>query len=154
MALKGTKIYSILTFTCPRCQEGKLFVTSSAYTKGMAEMNKQCQNCGEPFEKEPGFYYGAAYVSYGLTIALWVALIVALITFDAIGLISFSFTENPILFLSLGIILLLVLLPLLYRLSRSIWINFFVKYHPNAVAYNRQLEEEKRAKKEKKSRAS
>lgn len=149
MGLKGTKIYSILTFTCPRCQEGKLFVKSSAYSKGMTEMNKKCPHCGEPFEREPGFYYGAAYVSYALTVALWIAVLVALIVFDAIGLIEYSFTENPILFLSLGIGLLLVLLPVLYRLSRAIWINFFVKYREDAIAFNKAREAEKEAKRAK-----
>ena len=146
MGLKGTKIYSILTMTCPRCQEGKLFIKKSAYSKGMTEMYKRCPNCGEPFEREPGFYYGAAYVSYGLTIALWVAVLVALIVFDAVGLIDFSIMENPVLFLSIGIGLLLVLLPLLYRLSRAIWINFFVKYREDAIAFNKARETEKEEK--------
>lgn len=149
MGLKGTKIYSILTFTCPRCQEGKLFINKSAYSKGMTEMYEKCSNCGEPFQREPGFYYGAAYVSYGLTIALWVAVLVALIVFDAIGLITYSFTENPIMFLSLGVGLLLALLPLLYRLSRAIWINFFVKYRDDAIEFNRRREIEKAEKRKK-----
>jgi len=149
MGLKGTKIYSIFTMTCPRCQEGKLFVNKSAYSKGMTEMHQECSNCGEPFQREPGFYYGAAYVSYGLTIALWVAVLVALIVFDAIGLISFSFMENPILFLSIGIGLLLVLLPILYRLSRAIWINFFVKYREDAVEFNKARAAEREEKRKK-----
>lgn len=149
MGLKGTKIYSIFTMTCPRCQEGKLFVKKSAYVKGMTEMHKKCPHCGEPFEREPGFYYGAAYVSYALTIALWVAVLVALLVFDAIGLINYSFMENPILFLSLGIGLLLVLLPVLYRLSRAIWINFFVKYREDAIQFNQNREAEKAEKRKK-----
>jgi hypothetical protein len=149
MGLKGTKIYSILTMTCPRCQEGELFIKKSAYSKGMTEMHKRCPNCGEPFEREPGFYYGAAYVSYGLTVALWIAVLVALIVFDAIGLISFSFMENPILYLSIGIGLLLVLLPVLYRLSRAIWINFFVKYREDAIEFNKAREIEKAEKRKK-----
>jgi uncharacterized protein (DUF983 family) len=130
--VKGTKLYSIFTFTCPRCQEGKLFVTKSSYTKGFAEMHKKCANCGQNFEPEPGFYFGAAYVSYALTVALWVALFVALVVFDSWGLMSFSFEEDPILLMGLGIGLLVVLLPLLYRLSRSIWISMFVKYDKNS----------------------
>lgn len=154
MGLKGTKIYSILTMTCPRCQEGKLFVNKSAYSKGMTEMHQKCSNCGEPFQREPGFYYGAAYVSYALTIALWVAVLVALIVFDAVGLISFSFMENPILFLSIGIGLLLALLPVLYRLSRAIWINIFVKYRDDAVAFNKMRMAEREEKRKKRQAGS
>ncbi len=98
----------------------------------MAEMNHSCAVCGEDFDREPGFYYGAAYVSYGVTVALWISLFVALTVFDAIGLFSFSFDDDPVLFIVLGISLLLILLPLLYRVSRSIWIHIFVKYDPKA----------------------
>lgn len=97
-------------------------------------MHKKCDHCGQNFEPEPGFYFGAAYVSYGLTVALWVSLFVALVVFDSWGLISFSFEDDPILLMGLGIGLLVVLLPLLYRLSRSIWISMFVKYDKNSAA--------------------
>ena len=49
--------------------------------------------------KEPGFYFGASYVSYALTVALWVAVVVALLTFDAIGLIEYGFLTHPVTFL-------------------------------------------------------
>lgn len=93
-------------------------------------MPASCPVCSEDFKREPGFYFGAAYVSYALTVALWVAVLVALFTFDALGLISYSFFENPLTFLISGIVSLVVLLPLLYRLSRSIWISMFVSYDP------------------------
>jgi len=117
-------------------------------------MHQKCSNCGEPFQREPGFYYGAAYVSYALTIALWVAVLVALIVFDAVGLISFSFMENPILFLSIGIGLLLALLPVLYRLSRAIWINIFVKYRDDAIEFNKNRMAEKEEKRKKRQSGS
>ncbi len=90
-------------------------------------MEKKCARCGADFQREPGFYFGAAYVSYALTVALWVAVVVALYTFDFIGLISYGFFENPVLTIVLGITLLVVLLPVLYRLSRSLWIHMFVQ---------------------------
>lgn len=126
---KGSKLYSILGMRCPKCHEGKLFKVSNPYKfSSMAEMNTRCSCCAEDFKREPGYYFGAAYVSYALTVALWVAVLVALITFDAIGLITYSFFENPLTFLISGIVILILLLPVLYRLSRSIWINLFVHY--------------------------
>lgn len=104
----------------------------------MAAMHKTCAHCGERFEPEPGFYFGAAYVSYALTIALWVAYYVALITFEALGFYTFTFAENAVAFILGGIALLLALLPLIYRFSRSIWINFFVQYREDAREYNRE----------------
>lgn len=129
MGLKGTKLYSILWFKCPRCHDGDLYACKNPYVLSeLTEMKKSCDVCGESFTREPGFYFGAAYVSYALTVALWVAVLVALMTFDAIGLIDFSFFENPLTFIVSGVVSLAVLLPVIYRLSRSIWINFFVSY--------------------------
>ena len=89
-------------------------------------MEPECPVCGENFKREPGFYFGAAYVSYALTVALWVSVVVALIVFDAIGLISYGFFENPVVTIVAGIAALVILLPVLFRLSRSLWIHMFV----------------------------
>ena len=129
MAWKDTKLYIIVGMRCPKCHEGHLFEHKNDYDlKNTAKMHKVCSHCGEDFQKEPGYYFGAAYVSYGLTVALWIAILVALITFDAIGLIEYGFYSHPFTFLITGVVSLIVLLPVIYRLSRSIWINFFVKY--------------------------
>lgn len=148
MAFKDSKLYSMVTMTCPRCHKGDLFKTKSAYKKGMADINSKCANCKEDFNREPGFYYGAAYVSYGLTVALWVAVFVALATFDAIGLISFSFFKDAILFLVVGVIALLALMPIMYRWSRSMWIHMFVKYRPDAIKFNEEKAKERLARKD------
>ncbi len=83
--------------------------------------------CGADFQREPGFYFGAAYVSYALTVALWVSVLVALYTFDALGWITFGFFSHVTLFLGTGVTLLVLLLPPLYRLSRSIWLHMMTR---------------------------
>jgi uncharacterized protein (DUF983 family) len=118
----------ILRNRCPKCGQGALFVHRNAYDlRTTAKMPKACSACGEDFEREPGFYFGAAYVSYALTVALWVAVLVALTCFDAWGWMEFGMFTHPGTFLLTGITLLVVLLPLIYRLSRSIWIAMFTK---------------------------
>ena len=89
-------------------------------------MNKECPVCGQPTEIEVGFYYGTSYVSYAMSIALSVASLVA--WWVIIGLS----TEDNRFFVWLGFnsVLLIVLQPWLMRLSRSIWISWFVKYDP------------------------
>ena len=127
--MKKTRLASILWMKCPKCQEGDLYASQNPYNLGqLTEMHKACKVCGESFTREPGFYFGAAYVSYALTVAIWVAVLVALMTFDALGWINFSFFENPITFILSGIITLLLSLPYLYRVSRSIWIHMFVSF--------------------------
>ena len=126
----------MVALTCPRCRKGKLFKTKSAYRRDMTDMNKRCAHCDESFVREPGYYFGAAYMSYALAVALWVAVFVALITFDAIGWMEFSFFNDAIFFLIVGSVSLIVLMPPIYRLSRSMWIHTFVKYRTDAVEFN------------------
>ena len=128
MSWDFSNLRSLLYCKCPQCHSGDLFVERNACRlKRMADMNSKCTVCDEDFQREPGFYFGAAYVSYALTVALWVAVLVALTTFDAVGLIEFGFYTHVVTFLTVGITCLLVLLPLIYRISRSIWIRLFVK---------------------------
>lgn len=121
-----SKLLALLTNRCPGCHEGQMFEKSNPYSAGFMNMKPHCEICQTNFKREPGFYFGAAYVSYALTVALWVACVVALYVFDTIGLISYGVFENPVLTLVVGFIALFSLLPVLYRLSRSIWIHMFV----------------------------
>jgi len=120
------KLTATITNRCPSCHKGHLFEQSNPYASGFMKMNTQCKECGCDFKREPGFYFGAAYVSYGLTVALWISCIVVLYTFDAIGLITYAMFDKPVLTLVVGFTALIALLPVLYRLSRSIWIHMFV----------------------------
>jgi len=121
-----TALGAIVRNRCPRCREGQIFRTKNPY-RATTAMHPQCPRCGEDFQREPGFYFGAAYVSYALTVALWVAVLVALYTFDALDWITFGFFSHVGTFLATGITTLVLLLPVIYRLSRSIWIAMFTK---------------------------
>ena len=61
--------------TCnPRCREGNMFIYSNPYNlKNFMNMNDKCPVCKQPFDLEPGFYYGTSYVSYAFTIAITIA---------------------------------------------------------------------------------
>lgn len=123
-------LWSILRNRCPACRKGKLFKTDSAYDlKHFTEMNHHCPVCGEDFEREIGFYYGTGYVSYALTVAFSVATFIAWWV-----LIGFSLYDNRI-FWWLGVngVLLVLLQPPVMRLSRTIWLTFFVRYKPETA---------------------
>ena len=87
-------------------------------------MNEECPVCKQPTEIEVGFYYGTSYVSYALGVAFMVAFFVAWYV-----IIGFSIDDNR-LFWCLGssIACMVLLQPLLMRLSRSMWLSWFVKY--------------------------
>jgi uncharacterized protein (DUF983 family) len=128
MGKSKTALGAMISGKCPQCREGKLFVHANAYVPTKtAAMHKSCPVCGEDFAREPGFYFGAAYVSYALTVALWVAVLVALYTFDALGWIEFGFYSHVGTFLITGISTLLILLPGIYRLSRTLWLHLLTK---------------------------
>ena len=119
---------STLNCYCPRCREGKLFQnrTTINFKKNML-MNKECKVCGQATEIEVGFYYGTGYVSYFLAVAICVA---SLITwYLTIGL---STNDNRFfIWLGCNAVLLIILQPWLMRISRSLWISWFVKYDPD-----------------------
>ncbi|OFY94699.1 MAG: hypothetical protein A3K10_14455 [Bacteroidetes bacterium RIFCSPLOWO2_12_FULL_31_6] len=118
-------INSVLKLKCPKCRQGDLFYNKKIYQfKGFFDMPKKCPKCGQDFQIETGFYYGAMYVSYALTIALIVAVFTVLIVFNI-----FSIE----LFLLLDFIVLLIALPYLFKVSRSIWIALMVKFDKKAI---------------------
>lgn len=120
MFAKGNKLYSILTGSCPRCHQESMFVEKNPYYPGaLFKMHERCSHCGLKYKMEPSFFYGAMYVSYGLGVAFAMAAFVIAFLIVGTGLINT--------FIAI-VVTLVVFLPVIIRLSRNIWINFFVKY--------------------------
>jgi uncharacterized protein (DUF983 family) len=122
---KGEILSSVFRQKCPRCHQGNLFETKNPYSfSNLDKMPDNCPHCGQKYWIEPGFYYGAMYISYGLTVALSVAVFVAMTVlweFDIIWYLVLNFSAIFLLF------------PPIFRLSRSIWIHIFVKPDKNTV---------------------
>lgn len=120
--LEGTKLYSIARLKCPRCHKGNLFLSPNPYSfSDIDKMPDNCPVCGQKYWLEPGFYYGAMYISYALTIALSVSVFVAMIVlwhFDMYWYLGINSTA------------ILLLFPPIFRVSRAIWANIFIKYAP------------------------
>lgn len=101
-----------LRLLCPRCGQGWLF-------ERWLVMHMRCSHCHLQFEREPGYFIGAMYVNYGLTIAVIVA---GHFTLDA-------FVRLPLMFHVVLWSLVAIALPLaLFRHARSLWLamDFFV----------------------------
>ena len=113
---------------CPRCRRGKMFHTGNPWNlKKVFSMPYQCSECSQPFELEVGFWYGTGYVSYALSVALSATTFVAWLV-----LIGMSSKDNRFFWwLGTNITLLIVLQPWLMRLSRVIYLYFFVRYDPD-----------------------
>ena len=127
------KLNSIFNHKCPRCLEGDIYANKSSYDlKNITNMRHSCDKCDLDFEREPGYYYGAMYVSYALTVAMTVALFVAYFVLFP--------TFNSVTYIVALTLMLLALAPWTFRTSRVIWLNFFIKFKP-------EIQKEVRAKK-------
>ena len=120
MLKKGSKLYSILTGSCPRCQKESMYLDNNLlHLSKILKMNDHCSHCGLKYQIEPSFFYGAMYVSYGLNVAIGIAaFVLAFVLFNAS--IGTAFVTI--------VLSIIVLYPLVMRLSRSIYINMFVSY--------------------------
>lgn len=124
MLKKGSKLNSILTGSCPKCQKESMYSDRNPlHLTKVLKMNDHCSHCGLKYQIEPSFFYGAMYVSYGLNVAVGIAAFI----------ISFVFFKTTIeqSFISI-VVSLIVLFPFVLRLSRNLYINMFVSYDPKA----------------------
>lgn len=132
MISKGSKLYSIFKFKCPRCQEGTFFVSHAYDLSKMGDIHEHCSECGLKYAKEPGFYYGAMYVAYALGVALFVTLWTSFNLFFP--------------FVTVGIQILVIVLstiflsPLLYAFSKIIWANMFISYDKDSCELHKEGE--------------
>lgn len=121
--IKGSKLYSILKFKCPECHKGNFFESHPYHFKTIGNIHHRCSHCGLKFSKEPGFYYGAMYVSY----ALGVAIFVSVFLIDYFLVLNLSFVAFLIIIGSL----LVLGTPYLFHLSKIIWANLFFHFKSN-----------------------
>lgn len=104
---------AILALRCPRCLKGNV------YARGLT-MHKTCPKCGLSLQREPGFYLGAMYFSYGMAILVALPLCVYLF------LRGVSPTWNAL----AGTAVIVVLSPWLIRYSRVLWLHFDQRFDP------------------------
>ncbi|PWL38907.1 DUF983 domain-containing protein [Flagellimonas aquimarina] len=118
--LKGTKLYSILTGTCPVCQNEIMYTEQNPYKlSSTLKMQERCGHCNTKYKIEPSFFYGAMYVSYPVGLA-----------FASFAFVMSYLVFNLSLIMTYGLIVVIMFmaLPLILRISRNIWINFFMTF--------------------------
>jgi uncharacterized protein (DUF983 family) len=101
----------ILHQRCPRCRSGAIFRYS--IFRGFPRMHERCPVCDLKFEREPGYFLGAMYVSYGLALVI-IALIAALLW----SVTNWWITKDTI----WAVVLFLPLAPTITLLARVLWI--------------------------------
>lgn len=122
---------SILKAKCPQCQSGKMFKKSVLNLNGFTQMFDTCNVCGLTFEIEPGFFWGAMYVSYGITTGMMLV----------IGALVYIISSHEARFWGYIIPIFLAMfssIPFTYRYSRVLMLYFFspVRFNKNLVNKN------------------
>ena len=128
---KPNYYWSMLTMKCPRCRRGAMYKDPNPYKKitlkHIFDMHEKCPVCAQKYDLEPGFWYGTAYVSYALTVAISSTTFVAWLV-----LIGVSTEDNRIFWwLGSNAVALVILQPWIMRLSRVIYMRFFIRYDEN-----------------------
>ena len=110
---------SILRQQCPRCRSGKIF-RSNVYWGidwgvywGFPKMNDCCPACNLLFNREPGYFLGAMYISYALGLALVSAVAAILWLLTGWGLTKVAIW---------AVVIFLPFAPMLTFCSRVLWI--------------------------------
>lgn len=115
---------ALLKGKCPRCRTGEMFAHPATDLKRFNKMNESCPHCGVRLQPEPGFYQGAMYVSYAFTVAIMVA----------VGLALYVLLDDPADWVYITVVLAatILLVPLNYRYARIVYLYSFggIKYDP------------------------
>jgi uncharacterized protein (DUF983 family) len=110
---------------CPRCRRGDIFkYPIGKHFFQFNKMNETCPHCQVRLEPEPGFYQGAMYVGYGITMV--VVILISIILYLA---------GHPSEWVYIGTVIavMILIIPFNYRYSRILYLHFF-----GGIAFDKQ----------------
>jgi len=115
-----TIVYSILNQKCPKCHQGNMFLDKNPYNLGkIYAMPDSCPVCGQSNLPEVGFWWGAMYISYGITVAL--SVVCVLFFWLVLGWSDWAVLGG-------NAAVMILILPIVFRYSRAVWFNMFVRF--------------------------
>jgi uncharacterized protein (DUF983 family) len=126
---------AIFGMKCARCRRGKMFKTPTFSFSKPFDMNKHCQKCGADLEPEVGFYFGAMFISYGLS--AWPLL-------GLTGLFRYGLEWSLMKSFVVTTLITAVLFIWIFRVSRAMYLNMMVKYSPARAQVAVEKEGEKK----------
>jgi uncharacterized protein (DUF983 family) len=102
------RLKAIVGQRCPRCLEGRVFT-------GWVTMGETCPVCGWRYEREPGYFVAAMYISY----------MIAVPTLASIVLVVQAAAPSLTVGWSVAAALppFLALIPPIFRYSRILWMH-------------------------------
>ncbi len=118
---------AILKAKCPRCHKGQLFESKPYNLRKFTRMHEQCSHCDVQFAREPRFFEGAMYISYVISVALFLT--------NAFVIYTFWGRQPVWVFMTSIIVAVILLYPLTFRYSRILYLYAFgnLKYDESVV---------------------
>ncbi|MBC9795502.1 DUF983 domain-containing protein [Sinomicrobium weinanense] len=114
-----TDLINLIRGKCPNCEKGNIFSSrGNVFLFRMPRMHRKCENCGYNFVQEPGYFFGAMYVSYVLTIAEMIAIMV---------IVKFMLGLGNLYVFFIVAVVAVALSTFNFRMSRTIWMYIFRK---------------------------
>lgn len=111
------KVVQVLRLKCPNCGKANVFYKAKYPVIGMPKMRETCEYCGYNFNREPGYFMGAVYLSYGL------AVLEGILAFFLARYLIFGLSKSNLFFITLCAVLFCASWN--YRLARVIWLNLY-----------------------------
>jgi uncharacterized protein (DUF983 family) len=106
-----------LRLRCPRCGGGPLFPRGAWFT-----MARQCAVCGLRFERAQGYFVGAIYINYAVTVLIVMTGYLLLWKYTALTIANQLLIWIPV----------VVAFPIwFFRLSRSLWLALEYGVNPD-----------------------
>ncbi len=127
MASTDSVLLAMMAQKCPRCRLGPLFKYSALDLRRFDEMYDDCVACGQYYEPEVGFYWGAMYISYGFS---------TVVVFFTGVLLYYLANDPPVwVYVTAVAVVALAFTPLLFRYARVVMLYFFggIRYDPTLV---------------------
>lgn len=114
--IKSNLLMRIINEKCPNCGKSDVYEKKKKFLE-LPVMKEDCDSCHYHFDREPGYFLGAMYISYGL------AVLQGLLTF----LLLYIFLPNiPTISVVISILVVICLFSMKnYKLSRIIYIHIF-----------------------------
>lgn len=128
----GFSLKAAWNYKCPRCRQGDIFV-KPLNLKDPLDMPESCKYCGQKTEPEIGFYYGAMMVSYGISVWIFLAIVLFLVFY-----FDWAVSNAMLVVIALCVVTYLRLI----RFSRSLWLHLMEKHKPDIQAkVEKEIEE-------------
>ncbi len=110
-------------YKCPKCRKGDIFTKPFSFSKPLS-MPHSCSHCGQLMEPEPGYYYGAMFLSY---------IVYSLIMLPAALFLVFYLKWSVEAAMGVVIAVSFLFFFRILRGARSLWIHMMVRYNPESA---------------------